>query len=445
MLRPGRFALAGLVAGLTLAGCGGSHPPAMMMNFPQPIMANAVQPGDPLFQGQYLFLQYTWGGEMGSWPTDFVLSALDRFPDVFGKQFEKFGFIPDPADDLPYGFKRGNLDPTRVSTTCATCHTGRLPDGRPWFGEPNTALDTPALDAALDQIWMADGNPSHLSAITTQRAHAYGPGRFRIDSDGYKNPVAANIPVHFNLAQRTHLTTVGGALDVRSDVYLSVGSTENFPIDASAPIQFPPEDQLAALIAFMGAQNPPPAPAQDAALVAAGRGVFTAAHCDGCHHPDNIALDGVTTLDTADAGLDRLPGVDAKFPNGSVHADREQFYMAFGSPSSGSSGPADGPDPQVQQILQFASAHSLRIAFTDGYVAPNLHGLWASAPYLNNGSVPTLADLLASASARPKTFMVGGSFVLDTTQPGNGNQGHEFGTDLSASDKTALIAYLNSL
>jgi hypothetical protein len=36
-------------------------------------------------------------------------------------------------------------------------------------------------------------------------------------------------------------------------------------------------------------------------------------------------------------------------------------------------------------------------------------------------------------------------YTLDTTQVGNSNMGHEFGTTLSASDKTSLIAYLNSL
>ncbi len=78
-------------------------------------------------------------------------------------------------------------------------------------------------------------------------------------------------------------------------------------------------------------------------------------------------------------------------------------------------------------------------------VAP-LVGLRASAPYLHNGSVPTLAALLDSPSRRPKTFPLGSAgFVLDTRLPGNGNQGHDFGTALSPAEKKDLIVFLESL
>jgi hypothetical protein len=78
--------------------------------------------------------------------------------------------------------------------------------------------------------------------------------------------------------------------------------------------------------------------------------------------------------------------------------------------------------------------------------AAPLIGLHASAPYLHNGSVPTLAALLEPAARRPKTFALGrAGFVLDTRLPGNGNQGHEFGTTLGAADKADLIAFLEGL
>ncbi len=78
--------------------------------------------------------------------------------------------------------------------------------------------------------------------------------------------------------------------------------------------------------------------------------------------------------------------------------------------------------------------------------AAPLIGLAASAPYLHNGSVPTLAALLTPADRRPKTFPLGkAGFVLDTRLPGNGNQGHEFGTTFSPAEKADLIAFLESL
>jgi hypothetical protein len=78
--------------------------------------------------------------------------------------------------------------------------------------------------------------------------------------------------------------------------------------------------------------------------------------------------------------------------------------------------------------------------------AAPLVALRASAPYLHNGSVPTLRALLEPAAKRPVTFPLGAAgFVLDTRVPGNGNQGHEFGTALTAAEKQDLIAFLETL
>lgn len=80
-------------------------------------------------------------------------------------------------------------------------------------------------------------------------------------------------------------------------------------------------------------------------------------------------------------------------------------------------------------------------------VAP-LVGVFATAPYLHNGSVPTLRALLEPAARRPVRFALGagaGRFVLDTTVPGNRNLGHEYGVTLSPREKDDLVAFLNTL
>jgi mono/diheme cytochrome c family protein len=96
---------------------------------------------------------------------------------------------------------------------------------------------------------------------------------------------------------------------------------------------------------------------------------------------------------------------------------------------------------------------------TGKYVARPLVAIWATPPYLHNGSVPTLDDLLLPASQRPKTFVLGAreydpsrvgyvsrddgnAFRFDTTLDGNHNTGHEYGTGLSAEDRKALLEYL---
>ncbi len=80
-------------------------------------------------------------------------------------------------------------------------------------------------------------------------------------------------------------------------------------------------------------------------------------------------------------------------------------------------------------------------------VAPLLR-LGLSAPYLHNGSVPTLAALLESPERRPTQFAVGlpaQRFTYDTRLPGNTNSGHVFGVDLGADEKRALLRFLESL
>ena len=102
---------------------------------------------------------------------------------------------------------------------------------------------------------------------------------------------------------------------------------------------------------------------------------------------------------------------------------------------------------------------------TSGYVARPLDGIWLRAPYLHNGSVPTLAALLAPADQRPARFWRGydvldtrdvgfivsgpeaerAGTLFDTQKPGNGNGGHLYGTDLPADSKRSLIEYLKTL
>lgn len=96
------------------------------------------------------------------------------------------------------------------------------------------------------------------------------------------------------------------------------------------------------------------------------------------------------------------------------------------------------------------------------YKGRPLNGIWATAPYLHNGSVRTLRQLLLPAAQRQKTFQVGnreydpndlgfkdaGGFLFNTSLPGNSNTGHEYGAqDLAEHpDKlNALLEYLKSL
>ncbi len=96
------------------------------------------------------------------------------------------------------------------------------------------------------------------------------------------------------------------------------------------------------------------------------------------------------------------------------------------------------------------------------YKARPLDGIWATAPYLHNGSVPSLAQLLKPARERVREFCVGSfdfdpatvgfstgcvghTSSFDTTRIGNSNAGHEYGTRLSPPQKAQLLEYLKTL
>jgi hypothetical protein len=106
-----------------------------------------------------------------------------------------------------------------------------------------------------------------------------------------------------------------------------------------------------------------------------------------------------------------------------------------------------------------------RFRKTDGYANHPLDGIWARAPYLHNGSVPTLRALLDPPEQRPAAFyrgydlfdQTGVGFVsdvaeargrrfsrYDTRVPGNDNRGHVYGTTLSDEDKRAIVEYMKT-
>jgi mono/diheme cytochrome c family protein len=124
----------------------------------------------------------------------------------------------------------------------------------------------------------------------------------------------------------------------------------------------------------------------------------------------------------------------------------------------------DGVSPAEQAAMD---ANPVIWRATAQYLARPLNGIWATAPYLHNGSVPTLYDML-HPDRRPAKFATGNRefdpvrigyqydvaasgpniWIYDTAQPGNSNIGHggeAFGTTLPEEQKAALLEYLKKL
>ena len=192
---------------------------------------------------------------------------------------------------------------------------------------------------------------------------------------------------------------------------------------------------LRRVLEYLSDLKPPNYPfAVDSTLAAAGAMTY-AATCAQCHDANGSRAN--SPIPIAEIGTDRSR-LDA------WTAGSAQAFNAFG----------EGHD------WKFSSSREA----SSGYVAPPLDGVWLSAPYLHNGSVPTLTDLLEPPANRPTRFWRGYDVydqarvgfvsdgpdarrlgtLFDVTQPGNGNGGHTYGTTLSAEQKRALVEYLKS-
>ena len=179
-------------------------------------------------------------------------------------------------------------------------------------------------------------------------------------------------------------------------------------------------------------------PAVDARLLERGTAVFNQ-QCAACHAAGSDRIGRVELL--ADLGTDpeRLRDFTPKLRDGLNTVGTAQW-----------------------QLRHF----ELQV----GYVNAPLDGAWLRAPYLHNGSVPTLRDLLNKPEDRPKFFCRGnevydwknlgyfsvpevvdgravcrGTFLYKTETPGNGNGGHFYGTDLGDGDKEALLEFIKTL
>jgi mono/diheme cytochrome c family protein len=151
-------------------------------------------------------------------------------------------------------------------------------------------------------------------------------------------------------------------------------------------------------------------------------------------------------------GLPRPHGIT--IPPGGVHALVEADWKALEQKVK--------DQETALKTLVAGNPRQLTVAM---YKARPHNGVWASAPYLHNGSVPSLAQLLTPPAERTKRFFVGTRqydpvdvgfrqvesengvdyFAFDTTAKGNANTGHPYGTDLTADEKLQLIEYLKTL
>ena len=387
----------------------------------------------------------------------------DRDPDLYAAAFRhRYGLhpAPYPNDGLPMGLRRGIGRDGRKSglqIDCMACHGGSI-GGKSYVGLGNTQLD---LRPLLNELTAADGRrpPPPTFILNTSRG-TNNAGMVAAVLISLRNPDlsfrAFPMPLGVNLPEmdtpawwllkRKRTMYYDGRTDARSD-----RSNMQFMLGEKSLDEFRRlEPTFRDLRAFLLSLEPPRYPFPvDSARAARGKVVFveTCARCHGTYGPSGKYPNKIVPLDVIGTDPARAKGLSDR-----LVAHYNATWLGETHPVSLEKG---------------------------GYQAPPLDGVWATAPYLHNGSVPTLHALLDS-STRPRRFtrppstdfehydrtQIGwkaaevsaedmastarrspfeAKFIVDTARFGMGNGGHTFGDDLDDGERMDLIEYLKTL
>jgi mono/diheme cytochrome c family protein len=403
----------------------------------------------------------------------------DKLPDRPGAGYERLGFVSEgSADGRPIGF---TLADDRVGFNCATCHVGTV---RPNPGSPRQfVLGMPAHQMDLQGyarfLSAAGADPRFTGGTLVEAIRAInpdfswwdslrhrlflipltrrgiaqrteenawfdrrppqGPGRvdtfnpykrmLDLDLDGDTSVGTVDLPTLWNQRVRQglwlHWDGNNDSVEERNkSAAIGAGATPD-SLDLAS---------LARIEQWIMDLRPPAFPAEHIRMevVPRGREVYQAA-CARCHDLDAPLVGQVTAIEELGTDPERLQSFTAELAE-RMNTIGEGYAWQF-----------------------------KRFRKTNGYANMPLDGVWLRAPYLHNGSVPTLRALVFPEE-RPAVFYraydvydwANVGFVssgpdaeregvrFDTSLRGNSNGGHLYGRELPVSDRDALVEYLKT-
>ncbi len=388
---------------------------------------------------------------------------LDKKPEPYDAAFQdRYGLHPAPYPNgkLPMGLREGKLFfLSGITSDCMLCHSGSLL-GKSYIGMGNQTLD---IQGVFEDLNLASGIPNKLPFTFGRTRGTSEAGamavyllsfrepdltlRFKRQEFALRDDLCEDVPAWWLLKKKKTMYYNGSshADSVRSIMQFMLSPTTSAATFAKEEATF--KDIQAYIKSVEAPKYPFPV---DEPLAAKGEKLF-GQHCAKCHgaygaeptYPNKVvALDVIGTDRTRYEGIPPQVG--------------EFYNTSWFAKEKGDAG--------------------YKVRETEGYQAPPLDGVWATAPYLHNGSLPTLYDVLNSKT-RPKIFTR--SFrtdaesydrkkagwkvqlldrapdasvssyerrrVYDTTQPGRGNAGHTFGDNFTDEQRGAVIEYLKKL
>jgi hypothetical protein len=385
-----------------------------------------------------------------------------RDPAGYAREFARhYGLqaAPYPNEGLPMGLRwsrKPDGTVTGLQVDCMACHGGSI-GGKSYVGLGNSQVDYELL---FTDLFRAEGRRVPLLPFTISSARGTtNAGMMAIVLLSVRNPdlskrrfplpMGANVPEldappWWNLKHKRVMYYDGRtpAASVRANMQFLLGEKTLEQFKELEPV-------FRDIQAYLLSLEPPRYPfVIDAMKAERGKAVFerTCARCHGTYGPDSSYPGKIVPLDVIGTDPERLLGI----------SDRVVSHY---------------------NSTWFAQIHPVEPKRV-GYQAPPLDGIWATAPYLHNGSIPTLRSLLDSSS-RPKRFRRPSStdfenydskgvgwkyqevsdaelatkkrsaheahFIYDTSRFGLSNRGHKFGDKLAETERTELIEYLKTL
>ncbi len=378
-----------------------------------------------------------------------------RFPDELGLGFSKLGMIPDPRStkNRPLGAPKGaplNGNET-VAFGCASCHFGKLPDGRYAVGAPNHDYDYGghilnlilAPQSAAPTWSDAAHHPDALAKTAAVRGKLAADFGLKLQLTGSLLPLLTSM----NSVQNLDRTQEGQYASWRR-------GTMDFLM---APL--PLDDKVHTVSKILSLWEVPTASREAAAgmphsmlgwtggtkslllflkgFVALGDGAAT-------RYTDDVLMPMIEYLTSLRAPKSATPA---------PVADQQRGLEVFNA--SGCLPCHDGPGAMGKRLFTFDEVGTEQamkywgdtnkngqmccglgnvgqVMVTHGIKAPRLSASWALGRFLHNGALDSLEQLFCLAP-RPSS-----------REPVFGAQGHEFGCNLPEADRRALVAYLKS-
>ncbi|WP_299656383.1 hypothetical protein [uncultured Jannaschia sp.] len=418
-------------------------------------------------------------GSIGAETHGFPYVVWRELPAIFAEQlpggWKTFGFIEEEGAPVPVGISVRRIGVKRVGFNCATCHSAEVEvEGVPHtiLGAPSAGIDLQSYvrfiaEAAGSDRLTADsviesaadaGRPFGLAGrllvrhvlVPSIKGRAgslveafawmdakpdHGPGRtdagngwrqtWGLNPGGDARVGTVDHPAVWRQRDRLggwfHWDGNNDSLTERNYSAALAGGATDWLLQRKAIARI--SDWL------MDLPAPPHPTPIDPVLAQRGEVVWREVGCGTCHEVGGERIGQVTDLSELGTDPERADLFD------------EEFVELFDTVGEGYS-------------WQFTHYRP-----TNGYTNSPLDGIWVRAPYLHNGSVPTLRALLSQPEERPDTFVRGCTsydpnavgfvcdegFTFDTSLVGNANTGHTWGTDLADDDKSALIEYLKTL